>query len=165
MTLMQRQMTDLTASLFSGSASAAYATGNGGNDTIYIAGEVTSSSSVFGGQGNDQITAASTLTASYLTGNLGNDTIVVGSFAKGATVFGGGGFLFDTSTDGADSLTIGGNLSASSMIQANGGNDTIDVTGSVLESTIYGGQGTDYISGVDGDRDRQRFPDRRKPWC
>ena len=44
---------------------------------------------------------------------------------KGATIFGGGGFLFDTSTDGADSISLAGNLSASSMIQANGGNDTI----------------------------------------
>ena len=47
------------------------------------------------------------LSGSYLTGNLGNDTIDVGSFAKGATIFGGGGFLFDTSTDGADSITCG----------------------------------------------------------
>ena len=69
---------------------------------------------------------------------------------KGATIFGGGGFLFDTSTDGADSLTIAGALTSSSMIQANGGNDTIDITGSIINSTVYGGQGTDYISGVDG---------------
>ena len=90
---------------------------------------------------------STTVSASYLTGNLGNDTIDVGSIAKGATIFGGGGFLFDTSTDGADSITVAGNLSASSMIQANGGNDTIDITGSIVDSTIYGGQGTDYISG------------------
>ena len=35
-------------------------------------------SSVFGGQGNDSIDAATTVSASYLTGNLGNDTIDVG---------------------------------------------------------------------------------------
>ena len=35
----------------SGSASAAYATGNGGNDTLYIAGKILSGSSVYGGQG------------------------------------------------------------------------------------------------------------------
>ena len=135
----------------SGSASAAYATGNGGNDTLYIAGKVLGGSSVYGGQGNDFITAATTVSGSYLTGNLGKDTIEVGSFAKGATIFGGGGFLFDTSTDGADFHHRWlATLSASSMIQANGGNDTIDITGSIIDSTVYGGQGTDYISGVGG---------------
>ena len=70
-----------------------------------------------------------TLSASYPTGNLGNDTINVGSTVAGATIFGGGGFLFDTSTDGADHHP---RFSASSMIQANGSNDTIDITGSII---------------------------------
>ena len=56
----------------SSSASAAYAAGNGGNDTLYIAGKILSDSSVFGGQGNDSIDSATTLSSSYLTGNLGN---------------------------------------------------------------------------------------------
>ena len=46
---------------------------------------------------------STTVSASYLTGNLGKDTINVQDVVKGATIFGGGGFLFDTSTDGADS--------------------------------------------------------------
>ena len=55
-----------------------HATGNGGNDTIYIAGKILGGSSVFGGQGNDSIDALTTVSGSYLTGNLGNDTIDVG---------------------------------------------------------------------------------------
>ena len=60
--------------------------------------------------------------------------------AKGASIFGGGGFLFDTSTDGADSISLASDLSASSMIQANGGN-ALDITSGIVDSTVYGGQG------------------------
>ena len=50
--------TVLTASLFQDLPLLHYATGNGGNDTIYIASSVLGGSSVFGGQGSDSIDAA-----------------------------------------------------------------------------------------------------------
>ena len=61
---------------------------------------------------------------------------------------GGGGFEYDTSLDGADSISLGSKLSASALIQANGGNDTIYIAGDILGSTAYGGQGADTISGA-----------------
>ena len=53
---------------------------NGGNDTIYIAGDVLGSTA-YGGQGNDTIdgvaaTAIQSLSGSLLEGNRGNDKIV-----------------------------------------------------------------------------------------
>ena len=72
--------------------------------------QILSGSSVYGGQGSDDISAANDRFCLLPDSNLGNDTINLGSVAEGASIFGGGGFLFDTSTDGADSLTIAGNL-------------------------------------------------------
>ena len=55
---------------------------------------------------DNDISAVTTVSA-YLTGNLGNDTITLVLLPKVHPF--GGGLLFDTSTDGADSLTIAGN--------------------------------------------------------
>ena len=63
---------------------------------------------------------------------LGNDTIILKNVVKGAAIYGGGGFEYDTSLDGADSISLGSKLSASALIQANGGNDTIYIAGDVL---------------------------------
>ena len=87
--------------------------------------------------------------------NLGGDTINIeaGEIA-GGTIYGGGGYEYDTSLDGADSIEVNGNLTASSLIHANGGNDSLYINGSanIVNSTLYGGQGTDLIStaGVSG---------------
>ena len=91
-----------------------------------------------------------TVTGSTVGGNLGTDTIQLEGVVKGAAIYGGGGFEYDTSLDGADSISLGTNLSASALIQANGGNDTLYIAGVVHKSTVYGGQGTDYISGAAG---------------
>ena len=66
---------------------------------------------------------------------------------KGAAIYGGGGFEYDTSLDGADSISLGSKLSKRSD-PGNGGADTLYIAGDVLGSTVYGGQGTDYISGA-----------------
>ena len=88
------------------------------------------------------------VTGSTVGGNLGGDTIKFGGVVKNAAIYGGGGFEYDTSLDGADSISLGSKLSASALIQANGGNDTIYIAGDILGSTAYGGQGNDTISGA-----------------
>ena len=67
------------------------------------------------------------------------------SVAKNSTVYGGGGFLYDTSLDGADSIEIGGSLTGS-LLHGNGGNDGFYLVNESYESTVYGGQGADLIS-------------------
>jgi len=132
--------------VIAGSMSASLAHGNGGADTISITSSVLGASSVFGGQGGDQISIASGVTSSTVAGNLGNDTITLLSNLIGGTVYGGA--VDDTSLDGADSLSINGDLDQSSMVQGNGGDDDIRLAGNILLSTVYGGQGIDLISGV-----------------
>ena len=62
-----------------------------------------------------------------MSGNLGNDTAVV----KGGSVYGGGGFVYDTSLDGADSINIVGKVSASSLLQGNG-DDTFTLGAEIM---------------------------------
>ena len=68
--------------------------------------------------------------------------------SKESAVYGGGGFLYDTSLDGADSISLGSALSKGSLVHGNGGADTLYVAGNVLGSTVYGGQGADSIQGA-----------------
>ena len=64
---------------------------------------------------------------------------------KSSIIYGGGGFEYDTSLDGADSIEIGDSLS-SALIHGNGGNDSFYLSAEAYNSTVYGGQGTDLIS-------------------
>ena len=63
---------------------------------------------------------------------------------RASTIYGGGGFLYDTSLDGADSIEIG-DLSPASLLHGNGGNDSFYLTAEAYGSTVYGGQGADLI--------------------
>lgn len=136
--------------------------GNGGSDTIYFTN--VDQSSMYGGQGDDRILGQKnlerSLTSSYITGNIGNDTIeLIGYKAENTTIFGGGGYLFDTSNDGSDSIIIFNTEPygiSNALIHGNGGNDTLFLisknatSGSydskgIYESSIYGGQGDDSI--------------------
>ena len=84
---------------------------------------------------------------STVSGNLGGDTINIeaGKIA-GGTIYGGGGYEYDTSLDGADSIEVNGNLQLL-LIHANGGNDSLYINGSAnITIALYGGQGTDLIS-------------------
>lgn len=143
--------------------------GNGGNDTISFddaKGTEANPSSIYGGQGNDSLFLNTTLSHAYLTGNIGDDTIAlvhvpptgVGNDGKinQSTIFGGGGYLVDTSNDGSDSIRLFTPKGISrSLLHGNGGNDTINVNGVVstvfdnsndmYETSIYGGQGDDSI--------------------
>ena len=55
-----------------------------------------------------------------------------------SSIYGGGGFLYDTSLDGADSIQVTESITGS-MLQANGGNDSIYLAAQVYSSTVYGG--------------------------
>ena len=105
---------------------------------MYVGSSVLGGSSVYGGQGVDSMQFANSVTGSTVGGNLGADTMKFDGVVKGAAIYGGGGFEYDTSLDGADSISLGSKLSASALIQANGGNDTIYIAGDILGSTAYG---------------------------
>ena len=68
--------------------------------------------------------------------------MLVGGKLTSSSVFGGGSD--DTTTDGADSLSIVGSVSAS-FVQGNAGNDTIDFTEVVIGSSARGGAGDDQL--------------------
>ena len=61
-----------------------------------------------GGQGTDDLSVVGSLTGSVVSGNLGNDTMKLDEVIKSSSIYGGGGFVYDTSLDGADSIAITG---------------------------------------------------------
>ena len=103
---------------------------NGGNDTIYIAGDVLGST-VYGGQGADTIEGAAvsgsssqSISGSLIAGNRGADKIVFNSTQS----------VFNTEVYGSDST---GTLA---------GNDSLALGAlTVQTSTVYGGAGNDTI--------------------
>ena len=98
--------------VLSSSVSNSFIQGNGGNDTMYVGSSVFGGSSVYGGQGVDSIDFVGTVTGSTVGGNLGTDTLLFQDVVKGAAIYGGGGFEYDTSLDGADSISLVGNLAS-----------------------------------------------------
>ena len=82
----------------SGTISASAVQGNGGNDTIYVGGTALTSS-VYGGQGTDDISVVGSIIIDRCR-NLGNDTMDFTTVEKSSTIYGGGGFVYDTSLDG-----------------------------------------------------------------
>ena len=122
--------------------------GNGGNDTISIGTtanlDSTSTSTVYGGFGDDQITAAGTKATLSFIGGEGSDTITVSN--TGTTFITGGNQSGDQSLDGADQITVNGS-GGTIAIFSNLGNDTVSATGLQDSTTIqvYGGKGNDTI--------------------
>ena len=109
-----------------------------GHDTIYanqgndVINGGTLASTIFGGQGDDQINIANdSLQNSYISGDAGNDYISATQFKTGATIFGG---------DGDDSIYAG---LGHNIIFGNAGNDQIQ--GGQAPETIFAGQGNDSI--------------------
>ena len=101
---------------------------NGGNDTLYITGDVLGSTA-YGGQGADYIsgvanTTTQSLSGSLIAGNRGDDKIVFNSTYS----------IFNTEVYSSDST---GTLA---------GNDSIILGARTVQtSTVYGGAGTDTI--------------------
>ena len=120
-----------------------------GNDLLTQPGDYTGGS-IFGGSGNDTLSTASkfddsafegesnndfieltkgstTFSGVTLSGGLANDTITLVSTStfKNSSVYGGG--TSATSTDGADSITLG--AVNSSFARGNGGADTFNIAG------------------------------------
>ena len=87
----------------------------------------------------DDISVVGSISNSVVSGNLGNDTMDFTTVAKSSTIYGGGGFLYDTSLDGADSIELGS--VTASLLHGNGGNDSFYLAGAdIKSSTVYGGQ-------------------------
>ena len=68
---------------------------------MQVGSSVLGGSSIYGGQGADMMTMVGSVTGSTVGGNLGADTAFQ-EVVKGAAIYGGGGFQYDTSLDGAD---------------------------------------------------------------
>ena len=78
--------------------------GNGGNDTLLSPRPLQPPPPVVGGQGADDLSLQGSVTGSVVSGNLGNDTMKLDEVVLSSSVYGGGGFVYDTSLDGADSI-------------------------------------------------------------
>ena len=120
--------------------------GNKGVDTITVNGAATTSS-VYGGGGNDIITdGAVALSDTLISGDLGNDTITLGNGGlaiDGITVAGGEGV--DTITLGDAGLNTANDTGV--LITGDAGNDTITGTSANgVEVTINGGAGNDDLN-------------------
>jgi Ca2+-binding RTX toxin-like protein len=121
--------------------------GGDGIDTITIKAGVTSATSttVFGGEGNDSIDQLSTK-ALVIDGEAGNDNIQADTTAK-HTIFGGdGNDTIDGSGGGSDQVLDGG--AGNDDIEAGSGKDSIN--GGAGKDTITGGGGSDTIFGDAG---------------
>jgi Ca2+-binding RTX toxin-like protein len=130
-----------------GALSGASIMGGDGVDTITIKAGVTSATSttVFGGEGNDSIDQLSTR-ALVIDGQAGNDNIQADTTAK-HTIFGGdGNDTIDGSGGGSDQVLDGG--AGNDDIEAGSGKDSID--GGAGKDTIAGGGGSDTIFGGAG---------------
>lgn len=122
--------------------------GNAGDDTLQGGG---SKDSLFGGQGNDSISAfindADNITSrnNFISGDVGSDTITGGG--AGDTLLGD----YDPSADaGDDSITSG--VGDKILMFGNAGNDTLVLaSGAGGGSSLYGGKDNDFVDGSQAD--------------
>lgn len=135
------------ADTISSNGGADFINGNAGNDTITLdaddpanSGNLSRAATVFGGQGNDTITAVAASRPSLLFGNLGDDTITFGSgvASSASTVFGGQG----------NDVLNGAASTANDLVYGDLGNDSI--TGGAGNDTLFGGDGFDTVRGGAG---------------
>lgn len=123
--------------------------GSGGSNMTYFGGNFT----VVGGSGSDRIDVHSSA-SSLVFGGLGNDNITANvSAGQKITIMGGRG-INDTA-DGADTIAVTGN--GQSEVYGNGGDDRIQLSdgggyasGGVGNDVIAGGKGNDVINGGPG---------------
>ena len=135
--------------------------GNIGVDVITLNGAT--GSTVYGGQGNDQLTSNALLINSIVNGNRDADNSSITAGASSSSIFGGKGddridldgtfssiiVQGDNDNDTINLGTIAGNESVTgSTINGNAGNDTINGAATVTTfstSTVYGGAGNDSL--------------------
>ena len=155
--------------LVGGAATSGAIYGGKGNDVLSVAGNVIGGN-VEGNSGADTITVAGTASAALVAGGKGNDTISLAAVDGGQV----GGQL------GADTMVVGGVLKNALVSMTNVGDpensadlaDSLTVGGSVSNSTVYAGAGADFMSvagamiaGEVVRRQRQRQRDSgRQPW-
>jgi Ca2+-binding RTX toxin-like protein len=118
------------------------ATGLGDNDVITVNNSigVQRTTTLNGGDGDDNITVTSSISESSVNGNKGRDVITL--FGSTANSFVGGG-------DGADQI-FGGNQILASLITGGNGADLIIVAQTLALATLNGGDGNDTIDLVIG---------------
>ena len=95
-----------------GNLSGSTVNGNAGNDIMsYVAGagatDFTADTKVFGGAGNDSITAATVGTQTFLSGDNGNDSLTGGTDANGDSINGGANNDSFDGNAGADQINVG----------------------------------------------------------
>jgi len=119
--------------------------GNLDNDVISINGdgEIT----VYGGEGDDVINGgAGTLTLnddSAIYGGAGEDQITATVAGDNVSIFGGNG-LGDTA-DGGDAITLTMTTGGEATVYGLGGDDTIIINGTAGEASVFGGTGDDIL--------------------
>ncbi|WP_152048578.1 beta strand repeat-containing protein [Aureimonas psammosilenae] len=117
--------------------------GNGGADNLDLSLVASTSASVFGGLGNDDIDVTGAAGSVTVFGGTGEDDINLSTFGGSSTIYGGNGF--EDATDTADNI-VGG--TGADLIYGNAGDDVIN--GGAGADTIYGGVGNDAITAGTG---------------
>lgn len=126
---------------------------NLGNDTVNATGLQDSTSiQIYGGKGSDTIAESNLSTTGkntiFIAGGEDGDTISATGNGGALTIY--GGISSADSTDGADSIAIGGGSTGALNVFANGGNDTVTIgqlgADSTTTATVYGGGGADSIT-------------------
>ena len=121
-----------------GDATSSTLAGGKGNDSISVGGNATGGK-IVGNSGADSITIAGTANAALVHGGAGNDSITVGAIVGGTA---GGGL-------GADSLRVTGKVTGAEVLMSSKSDpnsssdkaDSLSVGGSMSNSTVYAGAG------------------------
>lgn len=125
-------------SIYVNTASNSTINGNAGADIISNSGEATSSS-IFGGLGNDFIFQFQARQSAIKGGN-GNDDFNIGRIAD-SLIQGNG----EEDQIGGDVDTIEISIAERSKVNGNAGDDNITIRGATTSSSIFGGSGQDQI--------------------
>ena len=116
--------------------------GNSGADSITINGKV-NSALVHGGADNDSITLG-TIVGGTVGGGLGADTLIVSSKVAGAEVLMSSKSDPNSSSDKADSLSVVGSVS-NSTIYAGAGDDNMSFDSHLIAGELFAGSGADTV--------------------
>ena len=138
-TLMGGQGAD-AITFASGTVTGSIVNGNKNADVITTVG--TQSSSIYGGQGIDQLVVSGANSGSIIRGNLDGDTIQLAGTFAGTTVNGNAGN--DTINDGAAAITA----FATSAVNGGGGIDTINLSNNTgaIGLVVSGDNGNDNVT-------------------